>query len=125
MRKARIENGVVREVLDLDPFPPFAPGLVWVTCGSSVAEFWTYDGATFTAPASADPLPAFRAAAQAALDAADITHQRIAEAVALGLNSWTNSDVVAWMTYRRALRAAVAAVSAGTLPTKPIYPAGT
>ena len=50
MKKARIKNGVVREVLDRDPFPPFAPELVWVECGSEVIEGFNFDGTIFTAP---------------------------------------------------------------------------
>src|SRR3990167_7704275 len=50
MKKARIENGVVREVLDRDPFPPFAPGLKWVECGAEVEEGYEFDGRNFSAP---------------------------------------------------------------------------
>lgn len=32
MRKARIVNGFVAEILDLEPFPPFAPDFIWVEC---------------------------------------------------------------------------------------------
>lgn len=32
MRKARIVNGMVAEILDLEPFPPFAPDFIWVEC---------------------------------------------------------------------------------------------
>ena len=76
------------------------------------------------------PGPAWRAyqvAAQAALDNSDITMHRIAEAVSLGLNSWTGGDVVAWVDYRRSLRAILSASSGmpGVLPVRPPYPAGT
>jgi hypothetical protein len=49
---ARIENGVVMEILTADPFPPFHEALVWVDCSTvaGVVEGWTYDGTTFTAP---------------------------------------------------------------------------
>jgi hypothetical protein len=90
------------------------------------------NGALVVTPISAAALAltawqAFQATARAALDESDTTMHRIAEAVALGLGSWTAADVVAWVTYRRALRAIVAAStgSAGTLPAKPAWPAGT
>jgi hypothetical protein len=79
-------------------------------------------------PVPAGPLwRAYQETAQAALDDSDTTMHRIAEAVSLGLNSWTGTDVVAWVDYRRSLRAIVSASSGtpGTLPTKPAYPAGT
>jgi hypothetical protein len=50
---------------------------------------------------------------------------RIAEAVVLGLNAWTGADVVAWVAYRRELRAIAGGAPASALPTKPAYPAGT
>jgi hypothetical protein len=68
---------------------------------------------------------AFRQSAQTALNKADLTAIRIGEAVTLGLNAWTNSDVVAWTNYRRALREQLSVSTVGTLPTKPAYPAGT
>lgn len=49
MRKARIEKGVVAEVLDVDPFPPFHPSLVWVDCDPAVECGDLYDG-TFRKP---------------------------------------------------------------------------
>lgn len=48
--KARIQNGVVAEVLTATPFPPFHPDLVWVTCSGTVKEGWVYDGSAFAAP---------------------------------------------------------------------------
>jgi hypothetical protein len=54
----------------------------------------------------------------------DKTMLRIAEAVALGLNSWTSPDVVAWVNYRRALRALIRTGSGESI-TQPPYPAGT
>lgn len=55
----------------------------------------------------------------------DDTMHRIAEAVALGLNSWTNADVVAWVNWRRALRVIADGSSNNDIPTQPAYPAGT
>ena len=70
------------------------------------------------------PSAAVRAQAQTLIDASDTTMHRIAEAVALGSNTWTSSDVVAWVEYRRLLRTVVAGTST-TLPSKPSYPVGT
>jgi hypothetical protein len=69
----------------------------------------------------------FQNQAKAALVLSDITVHRIAEGVSLGTCAWTNADVVAYMTYRRDLRAIVTAETGtpGTLPTAPGYPAGT
>lgn len=83
---------------------------------------------------TADPVPSqtapqllatFKASAQAALDTTDTTMHRIAEAVSLGLSTWTTADVVAWVAYRRALRALLNATSPSALPTRPAFPAGT
>lgn len=61
------------------------------------------------------------------LDASDTTMHRIAEGVSLGTTSWTATDVVAWVVYRRALRALVSGTdtSSTSIPAKPAYPAGT
>ena len=58
------------------------------------------------------------------LSASDNTMLRIQEAVALDLTTWVSADVIAWVNYRKALRAIIAA-GGGTLPTKPAYPANT
>lgn len=57
----------------------------------------------------------------------DVTMTRIMEAVVLGLNTWTASDVVAWVNYRRALRNIINGTdtTSTSIPTKPAYPAGT
>jgi hypothetical protein len=61
------------------------------------------------------------------LDDSDTTMHRVAEAVALGLNTWTGADVVAWVSWRRALRAIISGsdTTSTSIPTKPAYPAGT
>lgn len=74
---------------------------------------------------TAKALIEYKADALNALNKADLTAIRIGEAVTLGLNSWTSTDIVAWTNYRRSLRAALSAATVGTLPTKPSYPAGT
>lgn len=89
---------------------------------------WQADGNSPTAYVAPAPTwQSFQASAQAALDKTDTTVHRVAEAVALGLTTWTTADVVAFMNYRRSLRAIVSAQSGtpGTLPTRPAYPANT
>jgi hypothetical protein len=78
----------------------------------------------YTPPVVPVPMPR---QATAALSTSDTTMHRIAEAVALGLNTWAGADVVAWITYRRALRAIANGgdMTSTTLPTRPAYPAGT
>ena len=95
------------------------------------ADYQAYE-AWVAAGNTADPVPPqtwaqFKGIAGAALAESDKTMVRIQEAIALALNTWTSADVVAWVNYRRALRAIVAS-STGTnqtLPTQPAYPAGT
>ena len=71
--KARIENGIVCEVLTADPFPPFHESLTWVDCGPEVVQGWTWDGEAFAAPvipapAQADKIAALTAALEAMYD---------------------------------------------------------
>ncbi|MBB3213413.1 hypothetical protein FHW67_002705 [Herbaspirillum sp. Sphag1AN] len=47
---ARIQNGIVVEMLTADPFPPFNPALTWVECDSTVQVGDIYDGTNFSAP---------------------------------------------------------------------------
>ncbi len=67
----------------------------------------------------------YQQSAKVAMDATSVTMERIQEAVILGKTTYTTTDVVAWATYRSALRSAISAASVGTLPTKPPYPANT
>ena len=73
MRKARIEIGIVCEVLEADPFPPFHEDLVWVDCGPEVVQGWTWDGLRFAAPVptsnQADTIRALTAALERMYDA--------------------------------------------------------
>lgn len=78
----------------------------------------------FSSYAAAAENEASFASAIGMLSDSDITMHRIAEAISLGLNSWTGTDVVAWVDYRRALRVIITN-QGGALPTKPAYPAGT
>jgi len=71
-------------------------------------------------------LVAFQKSAQTALSATDTTFARIQEAITLGLTTAADPSVIAWIEYRKALRAEVRATVVGTLATKPAtYPAGT
>lgn len=57
---ARIQNGIVAEVLktDGDITRMFNPALVWVDVSSQtdVAEGWHFDGTQFTKPAAQEPV---------------------------------------------------------------------
>jgi hypothetical protein len=90
------------------------------------------DGQTFLAVADVSGFEAgqpaakvFAASAQAALDASDTTMLRVTEAVALGLTTMSADDVVAWVNYRRALRALLKSTTIASLPARPAYPVGT
>lgn len=50
MRKALLENGVVKEILDVDPWPDFHPDMLWVDADAVVEEGWRFDGIAFTPP---------------------------------------------------------------------------
>ncbi|WP_260681230.1 phage tail protein [Pseudomonas putida] len=52
---ARIENGAVAEITDIDPTGRFHPALKWRVCGEDVAPGWSYDGQTYEAPVRAQP----------------------------------------------------------------------
>ncbi len=80
---------------------------------------------TFTAPAVSPETPAQKA--RAAIAETDVTMLRVADAVAVGKTSWTAADVVAWATYRRALRAIIEGTdpTSTALPARPAYPANT
>lgn len=50
MKWARIENGAVAEITDIDPAGRFHPTLVWVRCPAEIVAGWSYDGKAFVAP---------------------------------------------------------------------------
>ena len=58
---ARIDNGAVAEITDLDPAGRFHPSLLWVGCDADVAPGDRYDGGAFEPPLAADPTEAERA----------------------------------------------------------------
>lgn len=47
---ARIENGAVAELTDMDPAERFHSDLQWVPCGAQVASGWLYAGGQFSEP---------------------------------------------------------------------------
>lgn len=51
---ARIENGVVMEILTAVSLPEFHPSLTWVEAPDEVSEGWQYDDGVFTEPAQPD-----------------------------------------------------------------------
>ncbi|MDE2104742.1 MAG: hypothetical protein KGL39_46325 [Patescibacteria group bacterium] len=99
--KYTVQNGVI------------VAASVWPTPEMVSAQAWT----------------TYKAQAAAALSKSDTTVARISEAIALGVTSWTATDVVTWMKYRRALRAILSQTQPASVPTAlpsaPAYPAGT
>lgn len=51
---ARIENGVVSELTEINPDGRYHSSYTWTKCGKNVSVGWTYDGKVFSAP-QADP----------------------------------------------------------------------
>lgn len=47
---ARIENGTVAEITEIDPVGRFHPSLEWAECGTDVLPGWAYDGQSFVEP---------------------------------------------------------------------------
>jgi len=90
-------------------------------------ETWIASGNTATPAASITEVLQIVIFQTGVLDSTDTTMHRIAEAVSLGLNSWTSDDIVAFVQYRRALRAIVdgADTASVAIPSKPPYPSGT
>lgn len=62
--------------------------------------------------------------AKIALAKSDVTIARTGEAISLGLNTFTSSDVVAFVNYRRTLRQRADGQGSGPLPTPPAFPVG-
>jgi hypothetical protein len=122
---ARIDNGIVAEILTADPFPPFAPALVWVDCStvSGIQEGWTYSNGTFAAPVVPAPTEAqYTAAAQALLDkgAQGLGYDSMLSlaSYATSTNATFKAQALAGIAWRDAVWTAgyalVAAVQAGT-----------
>ena len=111
-----IESGVpaLSAVVDVSAISP-VPQVGWTA--TETGGVWSFHAPSFVTPS----------AALAALAQTDISMHRIVEAAVLGKTTWTTADVVAFVTYREALRAIVSGTNtiAATLPTKPPYPVGT
>lgn len=85
----------------------------------------TYAQVWQSRPYTADEIAAMLVSeAKRLLDKSDTTMLRVQEAISLGLTTPTTADVVAWVEYRKALRAIIS-TKTGTLPTQPPYPANT
>lgn len=54
---ARIQNGIVAEIISNNPEGLYHPSLEWVSCDSSVQVGYLYDGSAFTAPSAPTPQP--------------------------------------------------------------------
>lgn len=56
-RFARIEKGIVREILVADKLPPFTPEITaqFRECSVGVREGWTFDGVNWEAPKPPPP----------------------------------------------------------------------
>lgn len=83
---------------------------------------------TQPAAVAPDAWVGYQAKAQAALDKTSVTIERIVEGIAAGTCAFTNPDVVAFMDYRKALRAIISATTGdpdAAFPTHPGYPEGT
>lgn len=63
---ARIENGAVAEITDLDPAGRFHPSLIWASCGAEVRPGWAFDGQRFAAPVVVPDPPPTREQVEAA-----------------------------------------------------------
>lgn len=57
---ARIENGAVAEITDIDPAGRFHPSLKWAACTAEIVPGWAYDGSAFAAPVIDPPSPPTR-----------------------------------------------------------------
>lgn len=98
-----------------------------VAVNNSFYQAWVSAGNTPTKIESVTSAMAAFITATNLLSDSDVTMNRISEAVILGLNTWTATDVVAWVNYRRALRNIINGTdtTSTAIPTKPAYPAGT
>ena len=95
---------------------------------SLIASAVTAGWADITASWPPAPTPvALSVLAQSALTKTDTSFLRTQEAITLGLTTATTADVVAFVHYRKALRAIVDGTdtTSTSLPAKPAYPANT
>ena len=130
MTYALIANGKIAEIA-ATKFDVHAD-LIWVDVSSVTPQpeaGWAAaeSGGSWSFAAPAADSPSLALQARAAITASDVTMLRVADAVAVGKTTWTTDDVVAWATYRRALRAIIDGtdIAATVLPVRPAYPANT
>lgn len=57
MRKARIDSGIVVEILEADPWPTFNASLIWVECGGDVKPGYSWNGEEFLPPEEIKEIP--------------------------------------------------------------------
>ena len=119
VKAAKVENGVVINVIEVDPNnTEFLKdyGAVLIPSNLSVDHGWKYDGTTFIPKVITIDI---RDQARLALDASD--------SVIVRCYSASVPVPIEWNTYRSALRAIVSGTdtTSTTLSTKPAYPAGT
>ena len=129
---ALIKNGIVENVIVADIAVDEMPDGFTTIDTSSLSQQpcigWTYANGAFTAPPAPTPTPIpLPQQAQSALTKTDTTMLRVQEAIMLGLTTATTADVVAFVHYRKALRAIVGGTdtTSTSLPAQPAYPANT
>jgi hypothetical protein len=109
--KARIQDGVVAEILTAEPFPPFHPSLVWVNCSVDVQTGYQFDGASFTAPSVVVTAEHRRGAILTRLSQIDSASMRPLRAVASGAAAGADHDkIVALDAEAAGLRTELAAL---------------
>ena len=120
-KKISDTNAIAYDSSSADDAPHIEAMLAEISAGTATEVTSTWVASL----ASGIALDEYKMSVKQALEKADLTAIRIGEAVTLGLNTWTNADIVSWTLYRRELRAQLSASTVGTLPVKPAYPAGT
>lgn len=98
-----------------------------VAIAASLVTVAPYVAPVITPPTPAQAQAALIAAGKAALTASDVTMTRITEATIRGKTTLATADVVAFATWRAAVRAIVdgSDTTSTALPAKPPYPANT
>jgi hypothetical protein len=78
---ARVDGGIVREIIVADALPPFTPEITaqFHAAPDGIAEGWTFDGTTFAAPAP--PAPPRRAVLKSVI-LSRLTDAQLAAAIA-------------------------------------------
>lgn len=98
---ARIENNIVREVIDFDPEGKFHPSLIWVECSNDIKEGSSFVDGVFTAPSTTLPEWTVKEVAIAELAASDIKVLRRIEEIALGQTPFLDDAAYTALLQRR------------------------